>query len=581
MPRRGTTVAGLGSSPGRRWPAVLVGATLVLAGASIPGRAQSPAPAVPPAPADVVAAKAYGALERNCARCHQAGRLENRSPGAGLANILSLDEIARDPALVRPGLPDASRLYNVALTRELHHDLANDPPAIDPTPLEVQALRDWIGELPTDAISATADTCAGRQAVTPVQLSALVEESVASLTPERARQTRYLSLAHLHNACLPDRELDALRRGAAELLERLAPQATPAPPGGWAAPADPRRLLLTVALTELGWSAAAWTDLVARYPLRTNAAAAISPVVRAALSSDVAVVHADWFASAALNRTDAPPHREHGSRLWGLDPAHALAQAWRRPADLRRVLADLGLSTRLELVGLPGFSSARGQLAAQQIMAGAVARRDALDQLYAAVLAREPVVPEPAAPPAPTATRLDIALAPDKPSYKAGDIATFTVTASRDCFLTLVAVDRGGRATVLFPNELQPDNRIAAGAQVRVPGEGTPYRFRFKDRGRETIVAICSLTHKAPEGVHHDYDRLRFTVLGDWQLLLREPPDGKVLAEARRDDAATDIPRPSARPSVRQRQRGQAPKAETAPISTDVQTRTAIVIDIE
>ena len=256
--------------------------------------------------------------------------------------------------------------------------------------------------------------------------------------------------------------------------------------------------------------------------------------------------------------------------LWGLPGPEALAHAWRRPADLARVTADLGLAPGSSIAALPGYPNVRDTLGVQQLRGGGSARRAALDRLYPMLLLAAP----PDAEPLP-ASRLEIALSADKPVYAAGDTAVFTVVTTRDCYLTLIGIDRHGRATVLLPSELEPANRIAAGRPVRVPGDSAAYRFRFKEKGRETIVAICSETHKSPEGVYHDYDRLRFTVLGDWQLFLREPPAIKEVMQARRDDAATDIPRPSVR-----RRRAADPKAGV-PAGPDVHTRTAITVEIE
>ncbi len=528
--------------------------------------AQQAAGIVPPPPADVVAAKAYTALERSCAGCHQAGKLAGRAPGAGIANLLALDEIAREPSLVRPGVPDASRIYNVALTRELHHDEFNDPAAAESSPAELQALRDWIADLPQQP----AGRCGGRQPVSQARVGQMAERALAALAPERARQTRFLSLAHLYDACLIDPEIEALRRAIPILLETLAPPGTPTPGEGWARPIDDDRLVFEVSLTAIGWRADRWNTLVGGFPLQAISAAATPAPVAEATGSTVAVVHADWFADAV----DASRMRaidDDTMRLWGLSLPHALAHAWRQPADLARATSDLGLPGGQRLTELPAWTAMKDRAPALLLRAGSTVRRSDLG-LFLTGLVKSPAG---ARPPDPSA-KLEIALAADKAAYKSGEIATFSVVANRDCHLTLVNVDRHGRATVLFPNELAPENRIAGGYLVEVPAAAAPYRFRVKDKGRETIVAICSQTHKSPIGVAHDYDRLRFTVLGDWQLFLREPPE---MREARRDDAATDVPRPLARP----RRRGRAGENTAAPAANmpDIQTRTAITIDIE
>lgn len=521
---------------------------------------------VPAPPANVVAAKAYAMLERNCAACHQAGRLEGRAPAAGIANLLALDEIVRDPSLVRPGAPDASRIYNVALTSELHHDEFNDLAVARPSPAETQALRDWIVELARQA----GDRCGGRQPLPRDRIGQLVERAVAALAPERARQTRYLSLAHLHDACLADAELDALRRAIPVLIATLAPDGTRRPDAGWARAIDETRLVYEVSLTVLGWRAEQWNALVAGFPLRAAWGAATPASLATVMGSDGAVVHADWFA-AAVDVSRVQRVGGDDGHLWGLSLTQALAHAWRRPADLARATADLGLPAGGKLTEFPAWAALQDRAPALALRAGSTVRRDDLGRFLADLTTNQA-----GALPSTPSGKLEIALAADKASYKAGDGAMFSVVANRDCYLTLISVDRHGRATVLFPNELAPENRIAGGYLVQVPAAAAPYRFRFKDKGRETIVANCSQTHKSPVGITHDYDRLRFTVLGDWELFLREPPE---MREARRDDAATDVPRPLARP----RRRGRPGETGTAPAATgpDIQTRTAITIDIE
>ena len=81
------------------------------------------APGVPPRPEEPRAAKAYDTLSTHCARCHQTGRLERPLASGGLSNILAIDDLARDPVLVKPGVPDASRLYDVLETRHAPLDV--------------------------------------------------------------------------------------------------------------------------------------------------------------------------------------------------------------------------------------------------------------------------------------------------------------------------------------------------------------------------------------------------------------------------------------------------------------------------
>ncbi len=505
------------------------------------GRTQEPGLGVPPIPADVTAAKAYQALERNCAGCHQAGRSDGRAGGT-LDNILALSETARQPAFVRPGLPDASRLYNVALTRERHVDLLNDPALPEPSALEVQDIRDWIAEMKPQA------ACAVGARLDAAGQGRLLSAALRGLEPETARLTRFASLAHLANACVPASEIASLERALGEgLVGSRGPKVF--------TPIDAAKLVWRFSLRDLGWTAADWEARISAYPLRDAAGLAIPPSVVAATGAAVPVVAADWLIDVTRDgRADA------ASRWWRSgDAARLAAETWLSPDTL---------AERLKM--MPPVAV----LAARRLLGGDAVGRTDLDLLSALMAGR----PASSLPARGDTAPLEMALWSDRAVYKAGELATFSVTASEDCHLTLVGIDRGGRAVALFPSEFEPNNLLARGRVLTIPAADAPYKFRFKEKGPETIVATCSTTHKAPLGVHHDYDRLRFTVLGDWQLLLREPTEMK---DARRDDAATDTPRPQ----VTQRRRRGRP-ADARPGSTtmpafDIQTRTAITITIE
>ncbi len=515
----------------RRVAAVSVGALALGAGVAFATGG------VPAPPKDVIAGKAYGALERNCAGCHQTGMLPpGTAAGGGLGNILALTELARTPGLVRPGLPDASRLYNVALTQERHLDIFNDPAVPEPLADEVQAIRDWITELPLVRCS-PASASDGRV------VGQAMADALAAGPPETARITRFASVAHLADSCArPDvaarvrQELTGIARkrmGTAPALQAI----------------DPAGHVWRISLREFGLSPAAWDELAARHPVRTPPGLDIPAAVLAATGSAIPLLQADWLVEV-------------------LSEAGAGGSVRGTRGDLRELSAGLWLPQG-QVARLLTTVTAPLKLAARSLLTGDAIERAKLDALAGALAGRV------GAAPAGHDEPLALALWSDKTVYEAGETGVISALASRDCYLTLIGVDKAGRAMVLFPNELEPSHRILAGKVHVVPGEKAQYRFRFKDKGREQIVGVCSETHKAPEGIVHDYDRMRFTVLGDWQLFLREPP---ALTEARRDDAATDIPRPK----QRQRRRGRAPdpNAALAAEAADVQTRTAIEIEI-
>jgi hypothetical protein len=160
------------------------------------------------------------------------------------------------------------------------------------------------------------------------------------------------------------------------------------------------------------------------------------------------------------------------------------------------------------------------------------------------------------------AQAIDLALWTERSEHEVGDLLVVSVSVSIACHLTLIDVDRDGRAVVLFPNDAETDNLIAPGVAVRVPGAAAPYQLRLDRAGPETVIAICQRRTRQPAGITFDYEKQRFAVLGDWQAFLRT--------------AAQKENEPK-------RSRGKA-KSEPAPIDPDgpaIEGRAAITIIVE
>ena len=159
----------------------------------------------------------------------------------------------------------------------------------------------------------------------------------------------------------------------------------------------------------------------------------------------------------------------------------------------------------------------------------------------------------------------------DRPEFQAGDLLTLSARTNASCYLTLLTINAQGRGTVLFPNEFEPNNFIEAGHETRVPGDKAPYQFRLRDKGQETLIGVCATTAKSVDGIRHDFEKQRFTELGDYRAFLnrnwgqREPSDGKTKPKvARRVGDATVPPIPT-----------------DAALKLDTQARTAIRIMVE
>lgn len=713
-------------------------------------------------PDDIAGAKAYAVLEASCATCHQARAGEPSSAAGGFGNVLDIAALAREPTLVRPGLPDGSRLYQTLLTRHAPLDVYKATPDRQPTIADVEIVRGWIEQLKPSPL------CTDRQPLTPDDLARLMRQWLEQIGPEAAKSTRFVSLAHIYNACASEAELAAYRQGAEKLLNSLSW----APTLARIETVGDGTALLAFKLADLGWVPAHWDRLAMSEP--QGGAVKAPQAVKDMTGSDVPVLRADWLAYAAARsplyyellglperQTDllhllgfdgsealrgqrlragirasgetsgprilerrtgrdghfawlsydwpattpaaevfdqplepqpagvpraagkeAPKHEatrlvlglpngmllfaahdrdgrrldqaggivagqpcmachatgivaatdemrahlqsdraaiSHETRdtalalypgqgelqhafeedayryrralvqsgidpdltLAGLEPVTALARRYERDVDLSRLAAEAGLEAdalRMRLQALQGEARALGQRLLQGLLRRAEAERllvalaDPQGRLPPSPAADADAGKSPALVPA-TVAGLGVSLWSDRPSYRVGDLVTFNVQASEDCYLTLIDIDAAGKATVLFPNDFEQENLISAGSTVRIPSEKSPYQLRFKEKGQETAVAVCSLNQKLPAGIALDYERQRFPSLGLWRNFLS-------LSQTEAIEAARNggHPKPQPRPA---RGRTAEAKPEPAPTKPDMQGRTAIAVTVE
>ena len=104
--------------------------------------------------------------------------------------------------------------------------------------------------------------------------------------------------------------------------------------------------------------------------------------------------------------------------------------------------------------------------------------------------------PAPAPAPAPAEPRsFEVSLTPDKLIYQANDAIVFTVIAAQTCNLTLTLTDAAGQAALLFPNRIEPNNVVEATKEVRI-GDGRVV-YRLKEKGRQTVTAVCTSANGA------------------------------------------------------------------------------------
>lgn len=712
----------------------------------------------PPPPLDPRAGKAYAVLDGHCARCHQTGRLKIPAAARPLANILALDEIARETTLVQPGVPDASPLYTIMLRQHAMVDLDASPP-----PDAIQAVRDWILDLPQPT-----ENCGGRRAITQVEVDRAAAAALNATPEEKRKDIRFITLSHLANACVPAEKLAGYREAVSKVINTLSWGPEPIR----LETVDPDATVIKLDLGELGWVAAHWETLIQAQPYANLASARLSEPVRRLTGTPMPAVRGDWFAYAAMtaplyprllglpgrmanlqrilnvdiesnikagkarragiavsavtranrlierhptrtgslwlaydfatsegrqklssnplgptatpifkvpfkhdgikamftlpngflayslndsrgDRIDTSPdaierdelsmagpvangascmgcHRtgpmpvkdtiragveadpavtkevremvlalygpdtemdtliaedqeryamaqrkaglEPGLLINGLEPVTALAQEYLKDVGLARLAAEVGATqaeTRERIARLPVelATTSRRVLSASASRAEAdrILIRLAPDggATEAAIKVEAPLEPR---------TDFELLLWSKQNVYPSGDLATFHARSNQDCYLTLVSLDRGGQATVLFPNEFEQNNLLLANKDLTLPSEGAAYQFRLRDKGRETLVGICQTGSRAPQGLQHDFERQRFTMLGDWRAHLAQAPNS---------GRAQTTPEPvRAKPQRIARVR----PASAAPAETkggpDLQARTAIIYDV-
>ncbi len=196
------------------------------------------------------------------------------------------------------------------------------------------------------------------------------------------------------------------------------------------------------------------------------------------------------------------------------------------------------------------------------------ARASSSPTSLAAVL---PASPAPVAPAVPMVFTwpLILTLSTDRPSYNPGDLMTIAAVADAACDLTLVSIDRDGFAVVLFPNGYEPDNLMSAGVPKTIPRVDAAYQLRAKLPGTETLLGICAPPGTRPRGIVADYERYRFTLIGDWAEFT-----GTV---AQRE---AEIVR-AAKDAQRKRRRREAPLAPLLPPSDPPsQGRTLLLVQV-
>lgn len=237
-------------------------------------------------------ARARYVLEKHCARCHQSGKLVGVPTAAGgIANILDLEELARNPGLVRRGTPDASPLYQQMIGRQMPFDVFRQGhEGTEPTADDVNAIRRWIKLLPADP----PNNCIGRRTMNEDMVGDTIAQWQSAIGAARAADTRFISLAHLYKGCADDTELANYRQAITLLFNALT----------WSE--KPIRLetvgdalvVMAVRLSDVGWTPEQWQALVAE--MSPAQRIRVSEKASTLAGTAVPVVAADWLAYRSM-----------------------------------------------------------------------------------------------------------------------------------------------------------------------------------------------------------------------------------------------------------------------------------------
>ena len=130
--------------------------------------------------------------------------------------------------------------------------------------------------------------------------SAILAQSRSDLNavPERSRTyLRYLSIAHLYKARVPESELEDYRGAMSKLINSLSRRPEVTPPVA----IDPQRTVFRIDLRDYDWTSMTWTNVVAPYSynVRTSDGDSITRIS----GSPVPYLRGDWFVAKA----SAPP----------------------------------------------------------------------------------------------------------------------------------------------------------------------------------------------------------------------------------------------------------------------------------
>jgi hypothetical protein len=234
-------------------------------------------------------ASTEGLLRERCAGCH-----DNGNTKGGLGGVSDLDGLI-DAGYVVRGDAEHSELYIKVESGAMPVDgerLSDD---------ELAGIQRWIDvctvadEQSEDLSLSEPPSCLDNGLMTPDDVLDAIRADIASLSPERARTTRYLTFAHLHSAGFCEQQLEGYRHALAKLINHLSL----APKVHVPEAIDAARTIYRIDLNDYDWSKQTWATITEQDPYAVVFESEEARIIQDLAGTAIFSVKGDWFIEAA------------------------------------------------------------------------------------------------------------------------------------------------------------------------------------------------------------------------------------------------------------------------------------------
>lgn len=83
-------------------------------------------------------------------------------------------------------------------------------------------------------------------------------------------------------------------------------------------------------------------------------------------------------------------------------------------------------------------------------------------------------------------------------TYKPGEMLELMVDVNKDAYVTVIDIGTSGKVHIVFPNEFQKDNRVAAGKPVKIPSGSDNFQFKVGGPAGSEVLKVIATTGNVP-----------------------------------------------------------------------------------